>query len=187
MLVVLEGPDGGGKTTLCAHLARKGAKTFKYPTKKFSILTDYLEGRVSLSPKSLFLLFLADIADEQRLLEGDFVLLDRYVFSTIAYEVDGISYEEGKQIVEAVGFKKPDLVILLDVPPEVSLERKRKQKALDRYEKDTNYLEKVRANFLSLYKERFLTPNWHKINATKPWEEVVEEVERVLRSSRMLG
>jgi thymidylate kinase len=67
--------------------------------------------------------------------------------------------------VESVGYLKPDKVILLDVSPELSQERKRKQKELDRYEEDLAYLGRVRSNFLKLHEERFLTPNWHKIDA----------------------
>ena len=126
--------------------------------------------KISIDSKSLFLLFLADIAQEQEkiskaLSANKLVILDRYVFSTIAYEVNGITYPNGKKIVESVGYLKPDKVILLDVSPQVSQERKRKQKELDRYEEDVAYLGRVRSNFLKLHEERFLTPNWHKIDA----------------------
>lgn len=174
MLVVFEGIDGCGKETQIRLLREKrpDAAVFKYPTRSYQMLNDYLEKKVSIDPKSLFMLFLADIAEEQQkvkkaLSENKLVVLDRYVFSTLAYEVNGISYERGKKIVESVGFLKPDKVILLDITPETSQERKRKQKELDRYEEDVAYLGTVRSNFLKLHGERFLTPNWHKIDAGK--------------------
>jgi dTMP kinase len=179
MLVVFEGPDGGGKGAQIQLLRKKfpDAVVFKYPTMNYQMLNDYLEKKVSIDSKSLFLLFLADIAQEQEnvkaaLAQGKLVILDRYVFSTIAYEVNGISYEHGKRIVEGVGFLKPDMVILLDIAPEVSQERKRKQKELDRYEENASYLGTVRSNFLKLHGERFLTPNWHKIDAGMGIDEV---------------
>jgi dTMP kinase len=174
MLVVFEGIDGCGKETQIKLLREKrpDAVVFKYPTRNYQMLNDYLEKKVSIDPKSLFLLFLADIAEEQQkvkkaLSENKLVVLDRYVFSTLAYEVNGISYEHGKKIVESVGFLKPDNVMLLDITPEISQERKRKQKELDRYEENLSYLGSVRSNFLKLHEERFLTPNWHKIDAGK--------------------
>jgi len=174
MLVVIEGCDGCGKGTQIELLRTSfpDCAIFKYPTRGFSMLNDYLERKVELDPKSLFLLFLSDIANEQRkvkaaLDEGKLVILDRYVFSTIAYELDDISYSQGKRIVESVGFIRPDKVVLLDVPSEVSQQRKRLQKALDRYESDIEYLEKVRSNFLNLCEDRFLCRDWVKIDATK--------------------
>ena len=66
MLIVAEGGDGCGKNTQIDLLKKKlEFEFFKYPTKNFPIIEDYLEGRIALHPKSLFLLFLADIAEEQ--------------------------------------------------------------------------------------------------------------------------
>jgi len=185
-LVVTEGIDGCGKETQIKLLQEKlDCKVFKYPTKNYQILNDYLEKKVSPDPKALFLLFLADIADDQEnvrkaLSENKLVILDRYVFSTISYEVNGIDYARGKTIVENTGYLKPDMVILLDIDSKTSQERKKKQKELDRYEENAEYLEKVRSNFLKLYEERFLTPNWHKIDSTKDIETVHAEIMKIL-------
>jgi dTMP kinase len=149
------------------------------------MLNDYLEKKVDLAPKSLFLLFLSDIANEQRkikaaLEDGKTVILDRYVFSTIAYEVNEFLYPQAKKIVEGIGFLRPDMVVLLDITPEVSQERKAKQKALDRYEEDREYLRKVRENFLRLYEEKFLCEDWKKIDGSKSIEEVHREIAKAL-------
>lgn len=173
MLLVLEGIDGCGKETQIRLLREKfpDAAVFKYPTKTFQMLNDYLEKKAELAPKSLFLLFLADIANEQKKVKeamdsGKLVILDRYVFSTIAYEVNEFLYPQAKKIVEGIGFIRPDKVILLDITPDISQERKRKQKQLDRYEENKEYLGKVRENFLRLCEEKFLTPEWHKIDGS---------------------
>jgi len=186
MLVVFEGIDGCGKETQIKLLKEKlGCIVFKYPTRNYQMLNDYLEKKVSIDPKSLFLLFLADIAQEQEkvkkaLAENKAVVLDRYVFSTIAYEVNGIDYANGKKIIESTGYLKPDKVLLLDISPEVSQERKKKQKELDRYEENAQYLGKVRSNFLKLCEERFLTPNWHKIDASRSIESVHADIMKLL-------
>jgi dTMP kinase len=187
MLVVFEGIDGCGKETQIRLLREKrpDAVVFKYPTRDYQMLNDYLERKISMDAKSLFLLFLADIAHEQEKVKnaldaGKLVVLDRYCFSTIAYEINGIGYASGKKIVEGVGFLKPDKAVLLDLAPEISQERKRKQKKLDRYEEDAAFLGRVRANFLKLCEDRFLTPNWHKIDASGSMESVHAGIMKLL-------
>ncbi len=187
MLLVIEGLDGSGKGAQIELLKKElpDAVVFKYPTRTFQMLNDYLEKKVELAPKSLFLLFLSDIANEQRrvkaaLEEGKTVILDRYVFSTIAYEVNEFLYPQAKKIVEGIGFLKPDMVLLLDITPEVSQERKAKQKALDRYEENVEYLRRVRENFLRLHEEKFLCEDWRKIDGTKSIEEVHGEIVKAL-------
>ena len=188
MLVVFEGIDGCGKETQIKLLKEKrtDAVVFKYPTRHYQMLNDYLDEKLYLAPKSLFLLFLADIAHQQEevkkaLAEGKLVILDRYCLSTIAYEVNGVGYANAKKIVDGVGFLKPDMVLLLDLPPAQSQERKRKQKRLDRYEEDLDFLGRVRSNFLKLHEERFLTPNWHKVDAGRNVESVHADIMKLLR------
>lgn len=185
MLIVFEGIDGCGKETQIKLLKEKtGCAVFKYPTAGNRALNDYLERKSAPDPKALFLTFLSDIAEDQRnvkkaLDEGKTVVLDRYVFSTIAYEVDGIDYPRGKKIVEGVGYLKPDIVLLLDIDSKTSQERKRKQKKLDRYEENSSYLEKVRGNFLHLRDDRFLS-RWATIDATKSVDEVHKMIMKAL-------
>jgi dTMP kinase len=187
MLIVIEGIDGCGKETQIKLLKEKrdDVVVFKYPTKSFQMLNDYLEKKAELAPKALFLLFLSDIANEQKKVKealdsGKLVVLDRYVFSTIAYEVNEFHYPQAKKIVEGIGFLRPDKVIMLDITPEVSQERKSKQKQLDRYEEDREYLRKVRDNYLRLYEERFLSADWTSIDASKSVEAVHKEVMKAL-------
>ncbi|MEW6722880.1 MAG: dTMP kinase [Candidatus Micrarchaeota archaeon] len=190
MLVVFEGIDGSGKETQIRLLKEalegrgKTVKVLKYPTKNYQMLNDFLEKKVAIEPKALFLLFLADIAEDQKavrkaLAENDVVVLDRYVFSTIAYECNGIDHARGRRIVEGMEYLKPDKIVLLDIDPETSQARKKKQKELDRYEENIAYLEMVRSNYLRLLEERFLTPNWHKVDAGRPIEAVHAEIMRL--------
>jgi dTMP kinase len=189
-MIVIEGLDGCGKSVQIELLKKKfpDALFLKYPTANFSMLNDYLEKKVELDPKSLFLLFLSDIANEQEKIkqaeeEGKMVVLDRYVFSTIAYELDSIDYDQAKKIIESIDFIKPEKVILLDISPDVSQERKKAQKNLDRYESDVEYLGKVRNNFLKLYEDKFLCNDWVKIDATKSVEEIHEEIMKAVNKS----
>ena len=110
-LIVIEGLDGCGKETQIRLLREKlpDVVVFKYPTLRYMLLKDYLEQKIELAPKALFLLFLADIAEDQKnvkkaLSEKKIVILDRYVSSTISYEVTGIDYNRCKQVVECVKY-----------------------------------------------------------------------------------
>lgn len=186
-LIAVEGIDGSGKETQIALLRKalegrgKSVAVLKYPTRHYQMLNDFLEKKAAIEPKALFLLFLADIAEDQKgvkkaLSGNDVVILDRYVFSTISYEVNSIDYPRGKKIVESVGYIQPDKVVLLDIDGKTSQERKKKQKQLDRYEENVAYLDRVRSNFLKLFEERFLTPNWHKIDARAGISDVHAEI-----------
>ena len=186
MLIVIEGIDGCGKDTQINRLKEEtNCKVFKYPTTKFSMIRDFLEKRLELDRKALFLLFLADIAEEQKkvkkaLDENEVVVMDRYVFSTISYETNALSFEDAKTIVKRLDFVRPDKIILMDIPAEVSFERKKKQKTPDRYEEDIKYLEGVRERFLKLQKENFMS-KWKLIDATKGIDEVYGEIKNSIQ------
>ncbi len=185
-LIVFEGIDGCGKETQIRLLKESMEfSVYKYPTDNFEMINDYLERKISLDPKSLFLFFLADIAEEQKLIEDDLkkgktVILDRYVFSTVAYEHGAIGYENAKKIIENIGLLRPDRVILMDISPSVSQERKKRQKELDRYEENAKYLEGVRNNFLKLYGDRFLAKEWFKIDASKDISSINKELLKII-------
>lgn len=184
MFVVVEGIDGSGKDTQIDLLRKEMEFSyFKHPTKTFPTMRDYLDGKLLLDPKALFLLFLSDIANTQRSIANSSgtTIVDRYVFSTIAYEIEGISYYGAKSIVETVGYFAPDKVILFDIPASVAAERKKSQKKPDRYESDPGYLERVRERFLQLAEDKFLTPNWTVIDASKSIGEVHREFVNALK------
>jgi dTMP kinase len=187
-LIVIEGIDGCGKETQIKLLkeAFPDLVVFKYPTANYQLLNDYLAKKAEIDPKALFLLFLSDIANEQKKIKealdaGKTVVLDRYVFSTVAYDLNSLFYPQAKKIVEGIGFIKPNISILLDIPSDVSQERKRKQKQLDRYEENKEYLTKVRESFLRLYEENFLSEKWVKLDASRPVEAVHKSVMAALK------
>lgn len=184
MFVVVEGIDGAGKDTQIELLRKEMEFSyFKHPTRTFPTMRDYLDGKLLLEPKALFLLFLSDIANTQRSIANSagMTIVDRYVFSTIAYELEGISYYDAKSIVETVGYFAPDKVVLFDISAEEAAKRKKAQKKPDRYEGNPGYLERVRERFLHLAEEKFLTPNWVIIDASRSIEEVHRDFVRALK------
>lgn len=171
-IVVIEGIDGSGKDTQIEQLRPEHPfRYFKYPTPHNAKIQAYLQKKLDVGGNELVDLFLDDIYAEQEKLkaasEEGLVIVDRYVFSTIAYEAHLMGFEEIQKRVKRKRFLAPDKVILLDLPAAVSYERKKKQKALDRYEENVAYLESVRQNFLHLFREKFLCPRWVKIDAAQ--------------------
>jgi dTMP kinase len=177
-LICLEGIDGSGKETqlklILKMLKGKRVSVHKYPDARSvfgKIIDAFLKRKIELSPLSQFFIYMLDIAREQREIEkkleaGEIVLLDRYVFSTIAYQCSkGIPFEKGVEMIESMNFVRPDLVVLLDILPEVSMERKSRQKSMDRHEEDAKLLRKVRENYLKLCDMKFLANRWVKVDA----------------------
>lgn len=139
--IVLDGPDGSGKSTqlamLTEHLGGLGAQvecvcdpgTTAVGEKIRAILLDRENG--TISPMCETMLFMASraqlIAERVRpaLEAGKAVLCDRFISATVAYQ--GASGVDPKAILKlgklAVQGAWPDLTIILDVPVEVGMRR----------------------------------------------------------------
>lgn len=148
--IVLEGVDGAGTTTHTRSLSRglKAAGVPVHTTAEPSsgpvgaLLRQTLMGRVVMSDRegatrppswnTMALMFAADRLDhvETELLpnlhEGITVLCDRYYHSSVAYQsITGGGVEAIDWIREINRYaRKPDLTLVLDVPPEVAAERR---------------------------------------------------------------
>lgn len=155
-LIVVEGIDGSGKTTLVSKMLvqsiqqEKNAVKIHFPDRTNPIgalLDDYLTKKVQLDSETASLLFAADRKYvskeiESLLTEGHNVILDRYFYSGIAY---GISRNGGIENVSeaeiswltAIDEKciRPDKVIFLDIEPAVCLERMRKSRSEQQMER----------------------------------------------------
>ena len=141
---------------------------------------EHLNGKHKLEPDALFAAFVDDLAASQPLLEQDrkkaWVLSDRYVISTAAYQGVGGRLEERVKQLASRPWIKPDLVIWLDLPVEEAMRRKAAQKKPDVHEADRAFLESVRKNFDALYRMRFLCAEWRRIDATQKPEKIAAEI-----------
>ncbi len=139
--IVLEGGDATGKTTQAALLAtrlrdqgREVVQTFEPGGTALggSLRRLLLDGEGTVEPEAEALLMAADRA--QHVLEvvrpslgrGDWVVSDRFMPSSLAYQ--GVGRGLGVPAIEivngiATGGLEPDLVVVLDLPPEVATER----------------------------------------------------------------
>ena len=120
---------------------------------------------MGMSPESELLLFAASRAQHVHELiapaiaEGKIVLCDRFMDSRTVYQ--GVARAiDAKQVAAinkfAVGQTKPDLTILIDLPPEIGLARvhARSDGQLDRMEQEAiEFFEAVRKGYLDLAAE----------------------------------
>jgi len=161
IFIVLDGIDGSGTSThsklLAGFLSLKGLKTYLTQEPSNSdigkLLRTYLkDDKIPASTDAL--LFAADRVlhfnndIKKKLEEGYIVISDRYLESSIAYQSsqsENVSVDWVKTLNKFAG--KPDLTIILDIDPKLSLTRK-PQKVLDKFE-DTSLLEKVRQVYLN--------------------------------------
>jgi dTMP kinase len=179
-IVCIDGIDAAGKNTQAVLLHDKlrelgfGVAAHSYPdysSRYGKIIRDYLDKKISLSISELFLMFLSDmVKDKERIdkevAKNNIVIMDRYFIDTIAYQsAGGFGYEIGKRIEEFIALPQPAIVIYLDIPTKVSLERKAKQGVKpDRHEENLAYLEKVRKVYDRLYEENYTGGTWVKID-----------------------
>ena len=140
--IVVEGIDRSGKSTQVTMLKDRLQKNnyevivTKEPTEYGPIgklIQDILYKDEKVTNEALALLFAADRADHTRrvispaLNTGVIVISDRYVYSSLAYQSRGITKLniDWLRIINKFT-EQPDLVIFLDVPPEIGLQRLRK-------------------------------------------------------------
>ncbi len=124
---------------------------------------------------------------KELLRKGRTVISDRYYHSTVAYQAANL-----KGVFDGDAFKwlleanlrisiKPDLTVLLVIPPEVGLRRIRPRSSYSRFER-LDFLTEVHRNYLKLAR---LDKSIVKVDATRPVEVVVERVLKLMEESNL--
>lgn len=194
--IVIDGPDGAGKTTqtqlLAEFLSQAGLDVCRIRDpggtdigdEIRTILLDRRHAGMSVQCElMLYMASRAQLAGEviaPALANGKCVLGDRYVSSTIAYQgaggADTRAISQAARI--AVGDTMPDLTVILDIDPEVGLARATKDGQADRIESKTiEYHRRVREIFLSQAKN---DPRRHTVISG---EGSVDEIQQQLRKT----
>jgi dTMP kinase len=192
--LVLDGTEGSGKSTqarlLQEHLAAIGRDvlavrdpgTTRIGEQVRAILLDPAHAEMSMRCEMLlYMSARAQMMGETilpALSAGRVVLCDRFVSSTLAYQLggDGITGPEIRAVAEiAIKGRWPDLTILLDLPADKSLARVKR--ARDRIEqRPLTYHEQVRRNYLAQAEN---DPHRYRvINADRPPEQVAADIWR---------
>jgi len=169
VLIAFEGGEGSGKSTQARMLAESLAKDHyavhvthepgaTVAGRKIRELV--LHHDEQLTPRAEALLFAADRAHhvdtviKPALDAGEIVITDRYIDSSLAYQGVGrdLKTEDVRRISRwATGGLTPDLVVLLDVPAAVGLNRARGRGAADKLERESmDFHERVRQAFRCL-------------------------------------
>lgn len=196
-LIVVEGQDGTGKTTVAQGLrdalVARGHKVSSYRepggTPFGEAVRAILLGKDPITPLTQFYLFQAARAELMEVLTrdpSDFIVMDRFWPSTFAYQVqgDGVSqdlYWQAQHQVDKILMKgdvRTDIFFLV-IPEALRLQRLAQTgKAADRYEgKDANFQTRVAKGYEHL---QGVMPR-KCIDATKPVEAVVQEILSKLR------
>lgn len=173
LFISIEGGEGSGKTLLASKMEEfflnKGKKVIRTREPGGTSLGEYLrpllldpekflENSDGLSLISELFLFLSLRAQHLKeiiipyLKQGYYVICERYHDSTIVYQ--GYALELGMDYVSkacrlCTPYIEPFKTFLLDIDPKIGLQRKRKQKNLDKFEKkEFLFHQKVREGFL---------------------------------------
>ena len=195
--ITIEGGEGAGKSTaqqflasklismgLSVTLTREPGGTPLAEELRQTLLNPH--GEVPVEMAELLLLFAAraqHIANviKPALDRGEWVLCDRFTDATYAYQggARGMSLEVITQLEEMVqGALQPHQVILLDLPPEVGLERARARGELDRFEREPRaFYERVRSGYLE--RVRAMPGRYTVIDASQDLQGVEDQLECV--------
>lgn len=192
-LIVIEGIDGSGKSTCAKNLAEKlnsiNIKTiYTFEPTHSHYGAKLREGMLSedLDAEEELLLFVKDRKEhieymiKPALEEGYFIILDRYFYSSIAYQG-----AKGIDINRIINMHKdfiikPDIVFIFHLPIDIALNRIISKRGIaDRFENET-YLKKVDKIFHS-----FNEPFIYHIDTNKDIKIINDELFNILEKSKM--
>jgi dTMP kinase len=190
--ICLEGGDGAGKSTLAGKIVEAIPKSagIHFPSGGLvgSFIRKGLMGEVEIDPKAYLYLFSADGIQEDKwiegvLLEGHDIVCDRH--PTLSGRVYQLMHHR-EQEIEAVynaaandGLRMPDQLFVMDIDPELALERMSSRKKY----KDVVF-ESDKLDELSAMRKCYLVMarrfGGHILDASKSTEELLAEVLEVL-------
>ena len=194
--IVLEGLDGSGTTTqmelLSSRLRSHGADVLATcePSKgEVGLLARrILKKELHVDPRTLALIFAADRNEHlygesgmlSHLEQGGFVVCDRYLFSSLAYQSVGCSYD----FVAALNrpFPLPEYLIFLDVAPSETQRRLSTRNGVELFDGSS-----IQEQILNNYERgmgEFSAPEMRsvRIDGSLPIETVAEKIWRALES-----
>lgn len=168
LFIAFEGIDGCGKSTQMRKLVEYIFEKNKYnhvvatrePWKDTDIRKILQSDNDTYSQgRELAEMFINDRKEHMlrliipNICQGIHVVSDRYSFSTLAYQ-----QTQGMDVIELLNMHKgvliPDIIFVVDVPAEIAVDRMNNDKntraSKHKFEKNTEFLEKLRQNYLKL-------------------------------------
>jgi dTMP kinase len=191
LFVAFEGIDGSGKSTQARRVASERDALFVFEPGDTPMGVDlrrWILEAVStpMSPTTEALLLLADRSHhvhsviEPALKSGRHVIADRFYASTLAYQGYGRGVDLGQLRAAtqlAIGDRRPDLTILIDLSPGVANERSARS-ASDRIESaNLEFHDRVREGYLELSRSE---AGWIVVDGARPRSEVDADIDERL-------
>ena len=196
--ITIEGGEGAGKSTAQTFLAEKltaqgitvlqtrepGGTPLAEAIRR-NLLSIDEEAPVAMA--ELLLVFAARAQHLAKVIEpalarGEWVLCDRFTDATYAYQGAGrgMSVEQINKLEALVqGDRRPDTVVLMDMPPEIGLQRAKARGALDRFEQEAQaFFERVREGYL--HRARLDPERYVIVDAAQALSEVQKSLEVVM-------
>ena len=191
--ITLEGPDGVGKTTQIARLfnavqkmglhalqtREPGGTAIGDAVRQILLNPDYSR-MTTLTEDLLYAASRAQLVQEvikPALLDGKVVLCDRFIDSSLAYQVfaggldfDFVWYTNRAAVTDCL----PDRTFILNLDPQVGLQRRGKTLADRMEQKPLAYHQRVQKGFLAIaerFPERIIV-----IDANRPVESIFSEI-----------
>lgn len=200
LLIVFEGPDGSGKTTVLEKVYKKllqdGYDIYKFREPGGTEISEKIREiildneNVKMSARCEALLYAASRAQlvEEKLRplleKGSIILCDRFVMSSILYQGigRGLGVDEVKNINDfAIGEIRADLTLFLNIDYKTAIDRKRRNFVSDRLEnEDDSFHKKTYDGYIDLSKK--FKDEIIQIDANKDVETVVNNCLDVIKT-----
>ena len=200
LLIVFEGPDGSGKTTVLEKVYDKllsdGYDIYKFREPGGTEISEKIREiildneNIEMSSRCEALLYAASRAQlvEEKLRplleKGSIILCDRFVISSMLYQGigRGLGIDEVKKINDfAIGEIKADLTLFLNIDYKTAIDRKRKNFVSDRLEnEDDSFHKKTYEGYIDLSKK--FKDEIIQIDANKDVETVVNNCLDVIKT-----
>jgi len=189
-IVAIEGGDGAGKRTIAEalrdRLVAEGlrAKVISFPMYQETLggraIGEFLAHRVPApaDPRAVAIFYAADRFEskafiQELLEENDFLIVDRYVASNVAYQAAKVAPEERQAIADWIldlefgcfGLPRPLISVFLNMPVEVARglvgkkdARSYTDRVLDRHEEDLDLQRRVAETYGRLAADEVVSP-----------------------------
>jgi len=198
--ITFEGPDGSGKTgqldILAEEFIQAGYPILRTREPGGTPIGDQIRATlldlkntamIDRAEALLYQAARAQLVDEiikPHLAQGGVVISDRYADSTLAYQ--GYGHQNTVASLEgiinyATGGLVPDITILLDLAPEVGLQRRLEAGGFNRLDSyDIEFHHRVRKGYLELVEAD--PSRWIVVDADRPFDDVQAEIRSILQS-----